>query len=193
MANFKFKEEPGKYLAFLGRIHAEKRPEWAIEIAKKAGIPLKIAAKIEGQAGREYFDSFVKPELQNPLIEYVGEIGEHEKSDFLGNALALLFPIDWPEPFGLVMVEALACGTPVLARPYGSVPEILRDGVTGFIRQDISELAALVPQIGKLSRKTCHEWAVRHFSVKRMTEDYIHVYRSLSGSPAGVQHRSDHD
>ena len=106
-------------MAFLGRISIEKRPDWAIEIARRSGVPLKIAAKIEGKESQEYYDSVIKPHVDGKFIEYVGEISDAEKSDFLGNALALTFPIDWPEPFGLVMLESLACGTPVLARPCG--------------------------------------------------------------------------
>ena len=196
LSRFTFKPEPGKYLAFLGRIHPEKRPDWAIQIAKLSGYPLKIAAKIEGRASQEYFDACVRPELNTNLIEYVGEISENEKCKFLGDALALVFPVDWPEPFGLVMIEALACGTPVLARPCGSVPEILRDGLTGFVRHDINELANLVPYVGQLSRKSCHEWAVQNFSRERMTEDYIHVYRLLSELPfrhAGAGHVRNND
>jgi glycosyltransferase involved in cell wall biosynthesis len=127
---FRFNPGPGKYLAFLGRIAPEKRPDLAIEVAKKSGIPLKIAAKID-DADRDYFKTVIEPLLSTPSVEYVGEINRSQKETFLGEALALLFPIDWPEPFGLVMIEALACGTPVIARPCGSVPEILVPGVSG--------------------------------------------------------------
>jgi glycosyltransferase involved in cell wall biosynthesis len=178
-SNFQFYEKPGKYLAFLGRISAEKRPDWAIEIAKKAGVPLKIAAKIEGSEGREYFDRFVKPHLGRD-IEYVGEISEREKSEFLGNALGLAFPIDWPEPFGLVVIESLVCGTPVLTRPVGSMPEINRDGITGFMHPDLNVLAKQVPHLAKVSRRGCRDWVEKRFSLKRMTEDYINVYRHLT-------------
>ena len=128
-----FQPDRGKYLAYLGRIAPEKRPDLAIEIARRAGIPLKIAAKVDA-VDQEYFDSKIRPLLKTDDVEFIGEIGEREKNEFLGNATALLFPIDWPEPFGLVMIEALACGTPVIARPCGSVPEVLRRGVTGTCR-----------------------------------------------------------
>lgn len=181
---FQFYEDPGKYLAFLGRISPEKKPEWAIEIAKKSGVPLKIAAKIEGKAGQDYFDQVIKKEIDGKFIEYVGEISENEKSEFLGNALGLTFPIDWPEPFGLVVIESLACGTPVLARPMGSVPELLRDGFTGFCDLNIQTLAKKVSMLHRISRSQCRAWVEQRFSLHRMTEDYIHVYRSL------IQHSS---
>jgi len=178
--SYQYEEKPGKYLAFLGRINQEKRPEWAIEIAKKSGVPLKIAAKIEGEDSRNYYESKIKPHVDGKFIEYIGEISESEKSEFLGNAMALVFPIDWPEPFGLVVIESLACGTPVLARPIGSIPEILEDQVTGFIDNDISVLAQRVRDIPKISRKACREWVLNRFSVSRMTEDYIDVYRYVA-------------
>ena len=179
---FKFQEKPGKYLAFLGRISREKAPHFAIEIAHRSGVPLKIAAKIEGPESQEYFDKCIKPHVDGKFIEFIGEISESEKSDFLGNALALVFPIDWPEPFGLVVIEALACGTPVLARPCGSMPELLSDGVTGFISLDVEVLAKRVQDIPTISRRFCREWVEKRFSLKRMTEDYIHVYRHATSS-----------
>jgi glycosyltransferase involved in cell wall biosynthesis len=182
VGSFEFRRRPGNYLAFLGRIDREKRPDWAIEIAKKAGIPLKIAAKIEGAPGQQYFDARVKPHLDGRNIEYLGEISENEKSDFLGNALGLVFPIDWPEPFGLVMVESLACGTPVLARPCGAAPEILRDGITGYFNPDLNYLARRARELSSLDRRKCREWVERRFSLERMTEDYIDVYRELAQS-----------
>ena len=178
----RFEKKPGKYLAFLGRIGPEKRPEWAIEMARLAGVPLKIAAKIEGKEGQDYYDAFVRPHVDGRQIEYVGEISEGEKSEFLGGAFALAFPIDWPEPFGLVMVEALACGTPVLARPCGAAGEILRDGVTGFLDLDIRQLARRVADLPSIDRLGCRRWAETRFSLQRMIEDYIHVYRNLSDS-----------
>ena len=129
---FTFRDAPGKYLAFLGRLSPEKRVDRAIRIAQRTGIPLKIAAKV-AVPDRTYFQEIVDPLLKDPLIEYLGEIGEEEKDDFLGNAYALLFPIDWPEPFGLVMIEAMACGTPVIAFRKGSVPEVMVENETGFI------------------------------------------------------------
>lgn len=177
---FKFHGEVGKYLAFLGRITPEKRPEWAIQIAKQSGVPLKIAAKIEGGEGKEYYDRLVKPHVDGRFIEYLGEISEREKSEFLGRALALVFPIDWPEPFGLVMLEALACGTPVLARPCGAASEVLVEGVTGFSHLDLSALAKRVPQVLRLDRRECRRWVEKRFSLKRMVEDYIHVYQHVA-------------
>jgi glycosyltransferase involved in cell wall biosynthesis len=177
---FKFHEQPGKYLAFLGRISPEKRPDWAIEIAKKSGVPLLIAAKIEKGDGAQYYDAFVKPHVDGKFIQYIGEISESEKSEFLGGALALTFPIDWPEPFGLVLVESLACGTPVLARPCGSVNEILSDAVTGFIESDLDRLAQKVKDIPSIDRKGCRKWVEERFSFRRMTKEYIDVYRTLA-------------
>jgi glycosyltransferase involved in cell wall biosynthesis len=178
--DFRFYPKSGKYLAFLGRINREKRPDWAIKIAKASGVPLKIAAKIEGPEGQEYYDRFVRPHVDGKFIEYVGEISESEKSRFLGEAYALVFPIDWPEPFGLVVIEALACGTPVLARPLGAVPEITREGVTGFNHLSIEELAGKVHEIPRLSRAACRKWVEERFSLRRMTEDYVNVYGTLS-------------
>ncbi len=177
-----FRESPGKYLAFLGRFDPHKRPDLAIDMAQEAGIPLKIAAKIEGKEMQEYYEA-LKPRIDGRFIEYIGEIGESEKSDFLGNACALAFPINWPEPFGLVMLEALACGTPVLARPRGAVPEVLVDGMTGFVREDARELGRLaVDGLHSISRLHCRRWVEQRFSLKRMTEDYIDVYRSLASA-----------
>src|SRR6202022_48615 len=133
-----FNSKGGNYLAFLGRIAPEKRPDIAIEVARKAGIPLKIAAKVDA-VDREYFANVIEPMIKQGGVEFIGEINEMQKSEFLGNAMALLFTIDWPEPFGLVMIEAMACGTPVIARPCGSVPEVIRDGVTGFIASELDE------------------------------------------------------
>ncbi len=180
LQGLKFKEQPGEYLAFLGRISPEKCPHWAIEIAHRAGIPLKIAAKIEGRQNEQYFEDQIKPHLDGKSVEFIGEISEREKSDFLGNAMALLFPIDWPEPFGLVMTEALACGTPVLARPCGSVPEILENGITGYAHSKISVLAKLVKKIPNISRRGCREWVEARFSIQRMAEEYLHVYRHVA-------------
>jgi glycosyltransferase involved in cell wall biosynthesis len=184
-----FHPEPGKYLAFLGRITLDKRPEWAVEIARRSGIPLKIAAKIEGPDSQDYYDALIKPYVDGHNVEYVGEISDAEKSDFLGNALGLVFPIDWPEPFGLVVAESLACGTPVLARPCGSMPELLKAGVTGFCSWDIGILAEKAADLQRLDRRACRQWAEDRFSLERMTEDYIDVYQQLAavtriGDPA---------
>lgn len=172
------KFSPGSYLAFLGRISPEKRPDRAIEIAKRAGIPLKIAAKID-KADRDYYDNCIKPLLDHPLIEFIGEVGDREKNEFLANALGLLFPIDWPEPFGLVMIEAFACGTPVIAYPHGSVPEVMVDGVTGFIVQDIKEAVEAVKRLTFIDRRRCRKIFEERFSAKRMAMDYLKIYEEL--------------
>ena len=168
----------GGYLAFLGRISPEKNPVEAIEIARRTGMKLKIAAKVD-RADREYFEKCVQPLLSNPLVEFIGEIGTDQVPDFLGRAAALLFPINWPEPFGLVTIEAMACGTPVIAYPHGSVPELVDDGVTGFIVKDASEAARAVRNLPKISRRTCYETFLRRFSAERMANDYLAVYRRL--------------
>ncbi len=192
-AEFAFRDRPGSYLAFLGRISAEKGPDQACLIARLSGVPLKIAAKIEGPKDTEYFERKVKPYIDGKLVEFVGEISEKEKSEFLGGALAMAFPIDWPEPFGLVMLESLACGTPVLARPCGAAPEILEDGVTGFLHSDVRELARRVRDVAALDRARCRRRVEERFSLRRMTEDYIHAYRHLvEFAPArSDRHRRD--
>jgi glycosyltransferase involved in cell wall biosynthesis len=170
----------GGYLAFLGRISPEKRPDRAIKIAKRAGIPLKIAAKVDA-VDRSYYHDVIRPLMQHPLIKYVGEIGDDQKSSFLGNALALLFPIDWPEPFGLVMVEAMACGTPVIAWNCGSVPEILQDGVTGRVVGSEDEAISAVEQVTALDRHRIRHEFQSHFSSTVMANNYLRVYRRLAG------------
>jgi glycosyltransferase involved in cell wall biosynthesis len=175
---YTFREAPGGYLAFLGRISPEKRVDTAIEIAKQAGMPIKIAAKVD-KVDREYFETLIKPLLNHPGIEYVGEIGEAEKDEFLGNAAALLFPIDWPEPFGLVMIEALACGTPVIARLHGAVPEVLEQGMTGFVIKDIPGAVQAVKRIPRLSRKKCRQVFEERFTSARMAKDYVAIYQRL--------------
>jgi glycosyltransferase involved in cell wall biosynthesis len=169
---------PGSYLAFLGRISPEKRVDRAIEIAKAAGIPLKIAAKVDA-VDQEYFQEHIKGLLADPLVEYIGEIGEHEKAEFLGNARALLFPIDWPEPFGLVLIEALACGTPVIAYAKGSVPEIIEHGMTGFVVDNLSSAVQAVERVDSLSRQVCRHIFENRFSARRMSKDYLTVYNRL--------------
>ncbi len=171
----KFSPQSGGYLALLGRISPEKRPDLAIEIARRSGIPLKIAAKID-RTNQEYFESVIKPLLSSSEVEFIGEINEAEKQQFLGAALALLFPVDWPEPFGLVMIEALACGTPVIARPCGSVPEVLCDGVTGFIAASLDDLVAAVSKIGDISRQRCREEFENRFTAEVMAANYESVY-----------------
>jgi glycosyltransferase involved in cell wall biosynthesis len=169
----------GGYLAFLGRISPEKRPDRAIEIAARAGMPLKIAAKID-KVDQTYWDERIRPMIRTcPNVEFIGEIDEAAKAEFLGNAMALLFPIDWPEPFGLVMIEAMSCGTPVIAFRRGSVPEIIEDGVSGFIVEDIEQATRAVSQIGALSRNEVRRCFERRFTVERMAADYVSIYCSL--------------
>src|SRR5689334_22891013 len=165
----------GKYLAFLGRIAPEKRPDLAIDVARKAGIPLKIAAKVD-VVDREYFREVIEPKMKGGGVEYIGEINDHEKGEFLGDAVALLFTIDWPEPFGLVMIEALACGTPVIARPCGSVPEVVRPGVSGFIADSVPELVEAVKRVEEVDRAACRRDFERRFSVARMVDGYETLY-----------------
>ena len=174
---YRLNEKPASYLAFLGRISPEKRVEDAIEVARRVGIPLKIAAKVD-RADREYFETVIEPLLHDG-VEFIGEIGELEKNEFLGNALALLFMIDWPEPFGLAMIEALACGTPVIARCRGSVPEVIEHGVTGFIIENLDEAERAIRQLDRLSRKHCRRMFEERFSAIRMAANYLAVYKRL--------------
>ncbi|CAD7046965.1 glycosyltransferase family 4 protein [Pseudorhizobium halotolerans] len=166
------------YLAFLGRIAPEKRPDRAIEIAKRAGIPLKIAAKVD-PADQDYFDHVIRPQLNHPLIEFIGEIGDHEKRDFLGNAIALLFPIDWPEPFGLVMIEAMKEGTPTIAWRRGSVPEVVDEGMTGFIVDSIEEAEVAVRRAVELDRTAVRQRFEERFTASRMASSYVAEYEGL--------------
>jgi len=171
----------GGYLAFLGRISPEKRPDRAIKIAARAGLPLKIAAKID-KIDQAYWAEVVRPMIEaNPMVEYVGEIDDRQKTSFLGDALALLFPIDWPEPFGLVMIEAMACGTPVIAFPSGSVSEIIDEGETGFVVQSIEEAVEAVSRAMMLDRATVHAGFQRRFTVERMAQGYLEIYSALPG------------
>ena len=172
----KFNPGPGQYLAFIGRIAPEKGPDAAIAIARRSGVPLKIAAKID-EADRDYYESVIKPLIDPPQVEYVGEVDERGKSEFLGGARALLFPIDWPEPFGLAMIEALACGTPVIARPCGSVPEIITSGLDGFVATELDVLVAAVDRVDKISREQCRRTFESRFTVERMVDTYEAIYR----------------
>jgi glycosyltransferase involved in cell wall biosynthesis len=175
---YKFKPQHGTYLAFLGRISPEKRPDRAIEIAEKFGMKLMIAAKVD-KADETYFKEVIKPMLKSPWVEFIGEIGEKEKNEFLGNAYALVFPIDWPEPFGLVMIEALACGTPVVAWRCGSVPEIIEHGKTGFIVETIEEAVNFLEEVKNLNREDCRKSFEERFTARRMAEEYLNVYQRV--------------
>jgi glycosyltransferase involved in cell wall biosynthesis len=179
-----FREAPGEYLAFVGRISPEKRVDRAIAIATACGRRLKIAAKVDA-ADRDYFEDEIRGLLDHPLVEFVGEIDERQKAAFLGRASALLFPIDWPEPFGLVMIEALSCGTPVVAFRRGSVPEVIEDGVTGFLVSSLEEAVAATARASSLSRERCRAEFERRFTTARMTQDYLDVYRRLLADRGG--------
>ena len=175
-----FHPAPGSYLAFLGRISPEKRVDRAIAIATACNQPLKIAAKVD-PADREYFEREIQHLLDHPLIEFIGEIDDLQKGDFLGGAAALLFPIDWPEPFGLVMVESLACGVPVVAFRGGSVPEVIDHGVTGFLVDTVDEAVDATRQVHQLDRHSCRAVFERRFSVNRMAADHVELYEMLAG------------
>ena len=173
---FTFRKDPGDYLAFIGRLSFEKRLDRAIRIADQAGMKLKVAAKIN--RAEEHFKQYIEPLLHDG-VEFVGEIGGREKDEFLGNAYALLFPIDWPEPFGLVMIEALACGTPVIAWRNGSVPEVIDHGRTGFIVESVEEAVKAVGRVGDLSRHACRQSFEDRFDAACMARKYVEVYRRL--------------
>ena len=171
------------YFAFLGRIAPEKGIDRAIQIAQHCGVKLKVAAKID-TVDREYFDERIEPMMRSADVEYIGEINDNEKSEFLSGALALLVPIDWPEPFGLVMIEAMACGTPVIAFNRGSVPEVIEDGLTGFIVEDINGAIGAVDRLGSLRRERIRRRFEERFTARRMAQDYLSVYRSLAEAVA---------
>jgi glycosyltransferase involved in cell wall biosynthesis len=166
------------YLAFLGRISPEKGVDRAIGIARRCGVPLKIAAKVD-RSDEDYFNDIIRPLLSTPDVEFIGEIDDERKSQFLSGALALLAPIDWPEPFGLVMIEAMACGAPVIAFNRGSVAEIVEHGVTGFVVEDDTSAAAAVREVGSLSRSAIRGRFEERFTARRMAEDYVRLYRGL--------------
>jgi glycosyltransferase involved in cell wall biosynthesis len=170
--------ERGSYLAFLGRISPEKRPDRAIRIARAAGIPLKMAAKVD-KIDENYFRSEILPLLDGPGVEFIGEINERDKTKFLGNASALMFPVDWPEPFGLVMIEAMACGTPVLAFRCGSIPEVIEDGITGKVVDSEEDALAALPEILSYNRRAVRKRFEERFTATRMAKDYVSVYRRL--------------
>lgn len=174
----KLHEQEGRYLAFLGRVSPEKGIDQAIEIAIRAEMPLKIAAKVD-RADREYFEAKIKRLLDHPLIDFIGEIGNDEKEEFLGNAAALIFPIQWPEPFGLVMIESLACGTPVIACPFGSVPEIIPDGKCGFLVRTVEQGVKAVRRICKIDRRDCRRHFELNFTDDRMAREYLSIYEKL--------------
>jgi len=175
---YAFNASPKDYCVFLGRISPEKRPDRAIEIAVRAGMPLYIAAKVD-PADSAYFETSIKPLLNHPLVNFIGEVHEAEKRELLGNARALLFPIDWPEPFGLVMIEAFACGTPVIAYPHGSVPEIVTDGLTGFLVNSQDQAVEAVQRIGSISRRRCRDAFEQRFTARHMAQDYLRLYEEL--------------
>jgi glycosyltransferase involved in cell wall biosynthesis len=175
---YTFHPNHGSYLAYLGRICPEKRPDHAIEIAKRVGIPLRIAAKVD-PVDREYFETQIAPLLNHPLIEYLGEITDAEKCDFLGEATAVLCTYDWPEPFGIVLIEALACGTPVYAYRRGSIPEIIEDGVTGFICDNLDDMVASIDRLPLIQRQRCRDSFETRFTAKRMVQDYLTVYERM--------------
>lgn len=175
---YKAQKEPGQYLLFLGRISPEKRPDRAIEIAKRAGMPLKIAAKVD-EKDRRYMENEIRPLLDHPLVEFLGEVGDSGKAELLRNAYALLFPIDWAEPFGLVMIEAMACGTPTIAFRGGSVREIITDGVSGYIVESVEQATQALKRLDAFDRMGCRTIFEERFSARRMAQDYLQVYQRL--------------
>ena len=172
-----------EYLAFVGRISPEKRADRAVAIARRAGVPLKIAAKVD-RVDQAYFEREIRPLLDDPLVEYLGELNDRQKQDLLCGARAMLFPIDWPEPFGLVVIEAMACGTPVIAWPCGSVPELIEDGMTGYIVDSVEDAAKAVAAVGRLSRPRCRAVFESRFTALRMASDYVRVYERVIGQAA---------
>jgi glycosyltransferase involved in cell wall biosynthesis len=172
------REEPGDYLVFLGRVSVEKRLDRAIEIAKRTGMQLKVAAKVDN-VDKKYFEKSIRPLLDDPVVEWIGEVGETGKQDLLANAYALVFPIDWPEPFGLVLVEAMACGTPAIAYRCGSVPELVEEGVTGFIVDDLNGAVEAVANVQNLDRALCRRRFEERFSAERMAHGYLEIYNRV--------------
>jgi glycosyltransferase involved in cell wall biosynthesis len=168
------------YLAFLGRISPEKRVDRAIHIAERCGLPLKIAAKVD-VVDHDYFEEMIRPLLAKPHVQFLGEISDAQKSDFLSRAVALIVPIDWPEPFGLVMIEALACGTPVIAFNRGAAPELIEDGVTGFVVEDETSAVGALRHVSRLSRTVVRQRFEERFAARRMAKEYLELYRDLLG------------
>ncbi|MEA2986511.1 MAG: hypothetical protein QOD94_2765 [Alphaproteobacteria bacterium] len=181
----------GGYVAFIGRIAAEKRPDRAIQIARSLGLPLKIAAKVD-RVDEDYFREVIAPLLNGAGVEFIGEINEQQKNEFLGEAMALLFPVDWPEPFGLSMIEAMACGTPVLAFRCGSVPEVIDQGVSGMIVDNLEEAVGALPRVIALDRQAVRRRFEERFTATRMAKDYLGVYRSLL-KRSQTEQRQEHD
>ncbi|MEQ1879249.1 MAG: glycosyltransferase family 4 protein, partial [Bdellovibrionia bacterium] len=177
---YSLNHQPGDHVVFLGRISPEKRVDRAIEIARRAGLNIKIAAKIDPNE-RAYFEREIAPLFELPHVEYIGEIGESVKQEFLGQAKAMLFPIDWPEPFGMVMIEAMACGTPVIAYRNGSVPEIICNGINGYVVENEVEAAEALATIDSIDRRACRDYFDARFSVSAMAENYLHIYQNLAG------------
>jgi glycosyltransferase involved in cell wall biosynthesis len=179
---YSFHPNSGSYLAYLGRICPEKRPDHAIEIAKRVGMPLRMAAKVD-PVDREYFETKITPLLDHPLVDYIGEINDAEKRHFLGEAAAILCTFDWPEPFGIVLIEALACGTPVFAYRRGSIPEIIEDGITGFICDSLDEMASKLEGLSLIDRRRCRQSFENRFTVGRMVKDYLALYEQIAAVP----------
>jgi len=177
---------PGSYLAFLGRLTADKGPEAAIRIARAAGLPLHIAAKVP-RGERRYFKERLEPMIDGQQIRLTGEVDDRSKERFLADAAALLFPIDWPEPFGLVMIEAMACGTPVIAFRRGSVPEVIDEGETGFVVEDEEEAVGAVGRLGELDRRKVRAGFERRFTARRMAAEYVRLYEALMRSAGGLR------
>jgi glycosyltransferase involved in cell wall biosynthesis len=182
---YEYGDGSGGYLLFLGRTATEKGPVSAIRIATMAGLKLKIASRLSREE-RDFFDASVKPMLDHPDVEWVGEQDDAQKAELLRKARALLLPIEWDEPFGLVFIEALACGTPVVSRPLGSLPEIVKDGVHGFLRDTDEQLAEVCRQLDSIDRRACREWALRRFSVAAMTDAYEDAYRRVRAEAAAA-------
>ena len=184
---YRFHPSAGRYLAFIGRISPEKCPDAAIRVAIRAGLPLRIAAKVD-RPDRDYFETVVRPLLDHPLVEFLGEVSDRDKETLLGDALAMLFPVDWPEPFGMVVIEALACGTPVIARRRGSVPELVADGRTGFVCETEDEMVAAVARVDSIERTTCRAEFERRFSAEAMADGYLRVFeRARSAAKGGIR------